>query len=506
MSRVKLRPENKPRVFAYDIKIIGEVPQIVFDTARKQQMVWNELATIHQSVVEKSTDVEKDAKKKAYDDFWKDAYKLTAAAELPCWAKWQIYDAFKVAQSAWAKKRGGLPRVRHGLRRIKIEHRTKSGGVEMDWLYTDSDRKHTCIRRRAGLTRGYFSIDGERVPFEVVMHRSIPDDCILKRIALAGEYEPAFREWRWKIIFLVEDTPRQKEHGAAVVGLDLGWRRQENGIRLGVLWDGHKAHELFLPFNLANRSERKQIERYPDTEVTRDIRQIWEMQSIQDAGIEDVKRRLGECDRSTWPQDARERMSGIVKMRAGGLRRLRRTLFDAGVSLDFVEEWHSRHSEIAKRIRQGQIRIGATKQAIYRNLAAWLSRHCQALVWEGDLGLKDMAEAELTGEDRILKLAQKHRQFVGLYGLRQAIKHAMGSRLINEKSAYSTATCSVCGHRIQTGPMITLMCDQGHLVDCDMNAAKVLYSRLPEELRAAAGAGLQVDRSQIERAVRPLSL
>lgn len=506
MPRTKLRPENSPRVFAYDIKITGDVPQIVFDTARSQQALWNEMATRHISLVEGLKNADKDAKKAAYEAFWKTAYGLTAAADLPCWSKWQIYDAFKVAQAAWAKKRGGMPRVQRGLRKIKIEHRTASGGVSMDWLYEDNDRKHTCIRRQSGLTRGYFSISGERVPFEVVMHRPIPDDCVLKRIALAGEYEPAFRAWTWKIIFLVEDPPRQKEYGEAVAAIDLGWRKAEDGVRIGMVWDGQRAHELYLPFNLANRSERKQIERFGETEVTRDVRQIWEMQAIQDAGIEACKERLRSTDRSDWPQEAREIMGGVVKMRAGGLRRLRRKLYEAGIVIDWLEEWHARHAELAKRIRRGQIRIDATKRAIYRNIAAWLSRHCKAVVWEGDLGLKDMAEAELGADDRVLKQAQKYRQFVGLYGLRQAIKHAMGKRLIDEKAAYSTRTCAECGVRIEKTGSVVLDCPNGHRPDRDINAAKVLRDRLPEELRVVAGLALQVDRSQIERAVRPVSL
>lgn len=517
MPRTKLRPDNKPRVFAYDIKITGDVPQVVFDTARQQQALWNEMAVRHETMLGTLKDADKETKKAAYEAFWKDAYNLTAASSLPCWAKWQIYDAFKVSQAAWAKamargyKQGhplyrGMPQVRQGLRRIKIEHRTDSGGVSMDWLYADSDRKHTNIRRPEGLTRGYFSVAGERVPFEVVMHRAIPDDCILKRIALTGQYEAAFRSWTWKIIFLVEDPPRQKDHGDAVVALDLGWRRREDGIRLGVLWDGAQAHELYLPFNLANRSERKQIERYQDTEVTRDIRQIWEMQSIQDADIEAIKGQLRAADRSDWPQEARDMMSGIVKMRSGGLRRLRRTLYNAEIVLDFFEAWHDRHSELAKRIRQGQIRINATKLALYRNIAAWLSRHCKTVVWEGDLGLKEMAEAEFTEEERALKAAQKHRQFVGLYNLRQAIKHAVGSRLVDETAAYTTQTCDICGGQVATGPSVILECENGHRQDQDVNAAKVLYNRLPADLRAVTVSALQVDRSQIQRAVRPISL
>lgn len=515
MPRKKLRPDNTPYVFAYDIKIV-EVPDIVFNTARNQQALWNWMVVQHEKLVTEIQDADKEAKKLAYEDFWKRAYCYVRdqgeGLSLPTWAKWQIYDSFKASQQAWARKTGGMPSVKHGLRKIKIEHRTDSGGVPVSWLYRDSDIKHTLLRKDNGLTRGYFSINGERIHFETVLHQraeddslpSIQTDCILKRIALCGEYEPAFREWRWKIIFLVERPPQEIIHGNVAVGMDLGWRIREDGLRIAVIYTPLESYEIYLPFNLANHSERKQIERYSNgTEVTRDIRQVWEMQTIQDGLLEECKAGLKELDRSNWPTAANESMSGILKMRAGGLRRIRRALQEAQVDCPILDEWLSRHIELAKRIRKAQIRITSTKTVMYRNLAAWLSRHCAALAWEDDLSLKDLAEDDTNQE--AIKRAQKHRQFAGLFRLRQFIREKMNDRIPQISGSYSTQECYYCGGKIEPSGSLYLICENGHRIDQDWNAARVLYDRLPEELRAVPGRKLSVDRSQISRNIRVLS-
>ena len=506
--RKKLRPDNKPYIYAYDIQIENP-PDIIFTTARNQQALWNWMATEHLALVESLADADKAAKKATYDAFWRQAYDYVRdegeRLNLPCWAKWQIYDAFKVAQAAWAKKHAGMPSVKRGLRKIKIENRTVSGtGAPISWLREDRNSKPVHLRRETGLTRGYFVINDERIHFSTVLHRPMAEDCILKRYALCGEYEPAFREWRWKMVFLTEQPPREVVHGNAIAGLDLGWRIREKGLRIGVLWTPEGARELFLPFNLANRSERKQMERFSDTEVTRDIRGVWDLQRVQDEAIEAVKERLRAEQKDAWPEDARELMSGIVKMRAGGLRRLRRALFDGGVSMDYLDDWFFRHIELSKRIRKAQLRIYATRNTMYRNLAAWLSRNFAALAWEDDLSLKDLAE-DKSGEYAIDN-AQKYRQFAGLSILRGYIREKMASRIPEISGSYTTQECYACGAHIESGASLHLTCENGHQNDQDVNAARVLYNRLPEELRAVPGILPSVDRSQISRNIRAISL
>lgn len=508
MPRKKLRPGNKPYIYAYDIQI-DNPPDIIFTTARNQQALWNWMATAHLALVESLADADKVAKKVAYDDFWKRAYDHVRdegeRLNLPCWAKWQIYDAFKVAQAAWAKKRGGMPSVKRGLRKIKIENRTASGtGASIEWLREDRNSKPVHLRRESGLTRGYFAVNDERIHFSTVLHRPMDAACILKRYALCGEYEPAFREWRWKIVFLMERAPEPVVHGNAVGGLDLGWRIREEGLRLGVLYTPEGAREIFLPFNLANRSEQKQVARFGDTEVTRDIRGVWNLQRVQDEAIEAVKERLRAERREAWPEEARESMAGIVKMRAGGLRRLRRTLIDGVVSIDYFDEWFFRHIELSKRIRKAQLRIFATRNTMYRNLAAWLSRNFAALAWEDDLSLKDLAE-DGSGNHAIDN-SQKYRQFAGLSILRGYIREKMADRIPEISGSYTTQECHVCGAHIETGAALHLRCENGHRNDQDANAARVLYGRLPDELRAVSGVFPSVDRSQISRNIRAISL
>ena len=507
MPRTKLRPENTTYVYAYDI-LGQQMPDIVFDVARAQRDLWNYMAAEHLKLVESLVEATKEQKNEAYKDFWLRAYEYVRdegeARNVPCMAKWQILDSFKRSQAAWAAKRAGIPSIKHGLRRIQIENRTTSGkGASVEWIFRDGDRKPFHLRKPNGLTRGYFKINDERVHFETVLHRSMEPDCTLKRYSLCGEYEPAFREWRWKIVLVMERPPRPAMHGNTIAAMDLGWRLQTDGLRLGVLYTAHGARELFLPFNLANRSERKQTERYPDTEVVRDIRDVWELQSLQDSYLEECKATLREMSRESWPEEARESMSGIVKMRAGGLRRLRRALHEAGVECQLLDAWLTRHIELSKRIRRAQQRIFATRNHIYRNLASWLSRHVAVLAWEDDLSLKTLAEED--SGSYAIENAQKHRQFAGLSILRGYIREKMAARIPAITGRYTTQECNVCGAHIEPGSAITLTCENGHRQDQDVNAARVLFSRLPEELRAVPGPDVSVDRSQILRCVRPIS-
>lgn len=508
MPRKKLRPENTPYVYAYDIQI-PDVPEIVFEVAKGQRDLWNWLAVEHSALVARVAEADKSLKKAAYDEFWKQAYNHTKTEGerlgLPSRAKWQVLDAFKASQSKWAKKQGGMPSIKRGLRKINIENVTESGtGASVRWIFTDSNRKPFHLRRPSGLVRGYFKINDERVHFSTVLHREMETDCILKRYALCGTYEPAFREWRWKLILLMERPPRPQMHGNVVASMDMGWRRREDGLRIGVIYAADGAHEIFLPFDLANRSERKQAARFGDTEMTRDIRGIWDLQAIQDLALESCKKTLRAMDRSAWPEDAREGMAGIVKMRAGGLRKIRRALYDAGIVITCLEEWHARHVELSKRIRKAQLRIFATRNAIYRNLAAWLSRNCAVLAWEDDLSLKDLAEDE-SGQHAIDN-AQKYRQFAGLSILRGYIREKMASRIPPIPGSYTTQECQICGGHVEPGAAVMLACENGHLRDQDLNAALALYNRLPEELRAMPGGRLSVDRSQISRNLRVISL
>jgi hypothetical protein len=246
MARQKKRPENTPYVYAYDI-LTEKMPEIVFTTAKNQQTLWNWLAVEHQTMVESLAEASKDQKKEAYKQFEQRAKAYVrdqgTALQIPCWAKWQIWDNFTRSQQAWAGRRAGAPSVKHGLRRIQIENRTDTKkGAPVSWIFRDSNLKPFHLRRQNGLVRGYFKINTERVHFETVMHRPLEEDCILKRYSLCGTYEPAFRNWQWKIVMLMERPPREVMHGNTIAAMDLGWRRREDGLRLGVIYTERKAH------------------------------------------------------------------------------------------------------------------------------------------------------------------------------------------------------------------------------------------------------------------------
>jgi hypothetical protein len=215
------------------------------------------------------------------------------------------------------------------------------------------------------------------------------------------------------------------------------------------------------------------------------------------------KAALREIPRAAWPEEARNSMSGLVKMRGGGLRRIHRALRAAGVDCPVLDAWSERHAELAKRIRRAQQRIFATRNHIYRNIAALLSRQVAVLAWEDDLSLKNLAEDE--SGSHAIENAQKYRQFAGLSILRGYIREKMLNRIPKISGSYSTQECHVCGGHVEPGAAIVLTCENGHRQDQDLNAARILYGRLADELRAVPGDDISVDRSQVSRHIRPLS-
>lgn len=514
MARKRLRPEYVRRNYTYACMLMDPIPQVLWDTARSMQTLWNGLVQQHDQLT-KDWDAEtsKDVKKAAYEQFWKDAYlHIRDEGErlgLSAWPKWHVYDAFQTAQRAWAKRplRVGRPKVHHGLRYICIPHRTDSGGVGVDWLFRDSDRKHTAILPETPghhWRDAYTTIGGERVAMRVLLHRPLPDDGILKRVTLLGTFEPSFG-WQWRLQCSVEMPPAQPAPPVGrSMGIDLGWRVSGEGLRIAVVTDGSRCWEWVLPFDLAGCALKRRQRFYARhgrmLETTGNWRTCWDMQAEMDLRLDACKAKLKQEHTAQWPEDARASMTALVKMRAGGLRRLRRVLDDAGIRVTCLNEWYEDYTVRARRLRGAQLRIGRARDDLYRHLADWLARHADVVAWEGDLDLKDMAEAST--DSVALKLAQKYRQMASISMLRRFITEALAKRgrtLIDAETAGSTITCTVCGADIAPTAKLQARCAEGHWEDQDVTAAVNIWRDIPIERRATTRVVPHVDRAVLRR-------
>jgi hypothetical protein len=271
-------------------------------------------------------------------------------------------------------------------------------------------------------------------------------------------------------------------------------------IRLGVIADnaGH-FYELMVPLAIGAASRRLQREK------EHCFKQGWEYSKPITFGdaealdarygvtLEDCKtqvRKIFEEEKENWPSDARKMMSGIMKMRDTGLRRLRRKLEPIeSEAKRTIDDWAAEAAKLNETIRAFEIHADNAKRDAYRQIAAWL-RAFDIIAWEGDLSIKQMAEQAgkkkqkrkeayeetaqwnvRTPEDRQFEASQKYRQIVGQHRLRVFVKQLHESRLQNEKAAYSTQTCPECGGIIASGRKLLLVCENGHTRDQDVSAA-----------------------------------
>ena len=87
--------------------------------------------------------------------------------------------------------------------------------------------------------------DKRMLKFPIVYHRPLPEDAIVKMVAVKRIKE--FDRWKWFVVFTldIEDTEERK-CGYDVATVNFGWRKTEEGIRIAtVLRNGHIDYVLY---------------------------------------------------------------------------------------------------------------------------------------------------------------------------------------------------------------------------------------------------------------------
>lgn len=508
--RARLRPDYAVRVYRYDLaRIIGGVPDGVWDTAKAMQALWNDLVAIFEAYEEKRRDIEEKEPRRALDAEMRLAIREMAKSygdRLDNYCYYFVRDRMLESISRYRSGKGGRPKPHRGLRKIVLPYKGNDGGQRVGKLFSGEYRRLS-LRRSSGPTRGEYTSNGITIPFEVVLHREIPPEAYVKSAALTGRRVRPFG-WEWAINVTVEEPPPDAPTSslARTAALDLGWRVLEDALRIGVLvTEDGEAAELRLPFRADTASLRRIAGRFGERGESsrfildwRDIARLQEMSDVEmDLAKERIKDLVSPYVRSLLP-----------RIRGRGLDKLLRELKEAGGSgaaIAALEEWQVTHYQFWRAIAGGRERLQKRRDWLYHNLACWLAETFPRLIWEGDLGLRDMSRKQ---SDPVLQNAQQYRAMASLSKLRLAIIEAYRKRggvIVNERSASTTATCAWCDGAIDTGPELELVCENGHRSDQDVNAAKVMLLRQGIKLRAVTGFSESVGRSHISTIVRPLS-
>jgi hypothetical protein len=518
------------KVYTYDCWPQEKPPQALWDTAHEMRRLWNDFTAIFRKIL---ADDEKDEagkpllSKEERAILWApiNTKPLREIAKqrkekLDAGCREAVVVRFLTTVGNWRKNpsRFGPPRFQHAdeMNAISIPL-VYNGGKSAEWLIgakgTSSVRDTRALKTKAPeeyLNNGHFcvGITRERLNLHIAYGgRSgrkkyyLPAGCRIKQVSFCGKRDSAF-SWTWSFQVKLEHPPGPARlPSGRVCGWDSGgWRLMGGYIRLGVMADnaGH-FYELMVPLAIGAASRRLQREK----EYC--LKQGWEYSkpiTFDDAEALDARygatleacktqvRKIFEEEKENWPADAKKILSGIVKMRDKGLRRLRRKLEPIeSEAKRTIDDWDAEAAKMNETIRAFEIHADNAKRDAYRQIAAWLKAF-DIIAWEGDLSIKQMAEQagkkkrkrkesheetsqwdERTPEERQFEASQKYRQIVGQHRLRVFVKQMHESRLQNEKAAYSTQACPECGRTIESGRKLMLVCENGHARDQDVSAA-----------------------------------
>jgi hypothetical protein len=512
--RERLRPDWPILVYkyrAYPVGGLDGIPEALWENIRTQNDLWNRLVDIGERYLaeweelkEEAKEAKREADKKAARAHW-DAFRKECRDEgLASSLNWElrpwVVDRFLTAYRRGFQPDGGFPRKHGGIRRVCIVHRYTAGGLDVQKLplvskrakrfgfltvpSPEAYRDNSRMRRRKRVARGFFGVDGETIEFTAVLHRPLPQEGFVKQVAWLGEYrwhEDAAKRWTWHIAISVEVPPQSLPNpgdSALVAGLDIGWRRLEDYIRVGLIRDSlGRTFEICLPLDASNyRTRRDNLpSSWPDA---------WDLMRKMDKTVEDTKQELkqllGKKD-VQLPANLKRSVAHLQRAKAGGLRRLLRGLQDVEnpdaavtAAVDLLIRWRAEYNAIRQAYNAITGRLKRRREWTYGNVARWLAETYDVIVWRGDLNIKGLAEDKEKKERGALQGSMKYRQISAPSSLRGAIRHAAskyGAEIVEVSGIKTTTRCSVCDGDILPGPELVLTCENGHAMDQDLNGA-----------------------------------
>ena len=470
------------------------LPDRIYGAAKRQQSLWNALVAEQERRYQQWKDVHEpkpDPKigeiantypkpdRGYWDDFDRWARQAVAGSGLNWEMGPEVLDRY---YSVYRRLRqgGGIPRLKRRLDHFALAHRYTGGGTSLHKLestrqkrfriafpnaetYVDNSRD----RRRERLTSAWFGIDDEQIGLNVIVHRAIPADAIVKRVALTGlKQSPAMR-WQFSIVFTVEEEPQEPtEASKERVGIDVGWRKIGDRLRVAVAYDGAKHEELYIP--LAYHAKGL-------GEVSLERKRA--VQHMKDTLLERAKSAL----REKLPALGIELPREFTRMRNAGLIRLMNEWQSAGVrhgAATLLQEWKQDNDRLTRKALMIDNRMKARREHEYRNFASRLARNYQLIRVE-KLDLKNMSRRENVKGEYVLEAAAENRNYAACGELLAAIRNAAKGRVEEVHSSYTTSICAKCGEPFEAGEALQGRCTAGHVRDQDWNAAENIFGKPP---------------------------
>jgi hypothetical protein len=426
------------------------------------------------------------------DALAQEVHALGQAAPLAWYNERQVTEAFLRAVQGFLARRGGPPQPRRALTQAHVTYHFTNGGLPWDGLFTGATGMVQIDPLRPDDRRGWSPVylrisDTATLTFTATqLTRQPPAGAIIKGVELVGRevlrpFAGRPGRWNWSFHVVCEIPPAAltpvARPGRGTAALDLGWRVREDGVRLGMLYDGTTYTELVYPAALLAH-----------------WRHAHALQEALSKGHEACKAALTALWETTpLPPDVDPRGAGWAQVGQSGLLRLAQavTALPAALpsrtaTLAVLTPWQRR---TAARWREWRGLVGRLERArdhLYATLSAQLCREYAHLTLEA-LDVRALA-ATPTPDTRPprLQASQQYRQLLAPGRFRQRLRltaEREGTVLVEVSPALSTRTCPVCAAVLTAdqlaaqGGELHLVCPHGHAYEQDRAAALWLWRR-----------------------------
>jgi hypothetical protein len=506
--RKRKRPEYTQRVLKYWARPIGELPQEFWDTAKAMRDLWNQFVVLRDCISAGTKEMDKTER----DEIWKQSETwmrwLVRASGLNWECGPMVVDRFRTAVSTAAKKAkaGFLPAEqgwpnRHGrLERIVIPHRWTGGGAEVDALFSTKAKRISLQRvsedaystnrresRRARWTRGTFGVGAASFEFEMILHRPIPPDAIIKNVSWSGVFHRS-KGWQWSLLIQIEEPATAVSiSGRPECGLDLGWRRMGSRIRVAVLSEKDKdwLEEISIPLQVSNFKSRRHglPSGWADEE---------EYLSKMGNLTEQMKTAVKSAPRPDLSGPVKTWLAHVGKVREGGLWRLRRMLRESGEwpeMLVDLDAWSDKYEKLRSFKLQLSDRLIRWRTQHFRSEAARMCRTYSRIYIE-DVNLHKLAQVKPEAGEFALKHSGRFRKWAAPGEFRLLLKQyarKYETDIVLMETAHSTDRCATCGAYCQSAAELVTACPNGHVFDQDVNAAENISSQTWPESKPKKG-------------------
>lgn len=327
-------------------------------------------------------------------------------------------------------------------------------------------------RRKSCQTKAWLRVgsDEKKKPIwaviPVVVHRGFPTDGRIKWVRLKETCDGPLVKWELILSVEFEKEPLPldlAQHGR--VGIDVGWRQQSDGSLRVACWDGDDGNhgELILDAKLIRRFDK-----------VRDLR------SIRDKNRDQLIDTLVLWFKShEVPQAAEEEFSHLHLWKSPkrfhrALKWCRENPFDgAGALVEILEAWAKQERHLYYWEAHQRQRAQGHRREIYRLFAVEMRRKYATVCLE-NLFIPDFAELPAAEDgDTTSQTSRGNRTYVAPGQLLMTLKQS-GARIEKVNPAYTSKTCSACGHvNHDLGSESEWICPACLVVhDRDLNAAK----------------------------------